>query len=325
MTTSCTSPLKVTNHFDGSRFYNLEPVQNRGLWDVIKWRFTSKRAEWPENQSIPFGPKPRERQPENTLNYIVVNHATVLVQIGAVNVLFDPIWSERSSPISWAGPKRAVNPGLKFADLPPIDLVLISHNHYDHMDLPTLKRLEEQFQPVFVTSLGNRALLQENGCTEVYELDWWERKEFKNLVINFVPAQHFSSRTPFDHNKTLWGGFVVQDAKSNSVYFAGDTGYAKFFKSIGEKFGPLKLAFLPIGAFSPRWFMQPVHMNPSDAIQAHADINSNYSVAIHFGTFQLADDGWQEPVEELRKELASKSINGVFEIPTFGEQRGVEL
>jgi L-ascorbate metabolism protein UlaG (beta-lactamase superfamily) len=228
-----------------------------------------------------------------------VNHSTVLVQMDGINVLTDPIWSKRCSPVSFAGPRRAVPPGLLFEQLPPIDVVLISHNHYDHMDLPTLRRLADERRPRIFVPLGNKGTLYRRGVNGAEELDWWQSARVRDGVhVHAVPAQHFSGRGLFDRDRALWAGFVVT-GPAGAMYFAGDTGFAPHFGQIRERFGPPRLALLPIGAFRPEWFMSRVHMSPDDALRAHEILGTETSLGIHFGTFRLTDDGQDEPAERI--------------------------
>ncbi len=224
------------------------------------------------------------------LRVTFVNHATVLLQIAGVNVLTDPIWSRRASPLPFAGPRRRRPPGIRFVDLPPIDLVLISHNHYDHLDLPTLQALARSHAPRFITTLGNAALLQREGIEPVTEMDWWQEQPLPGgLRLTCVPAQHFSARGLCDRCRTLWCGFVLH-GRGGPIYFAGDTGWGSHFSEIARRFGPPRLALLPIGSHLPRWFMRPVHLSPAEAVRAHQVLGAQASMAIHFGTFPMADD-----------------------------------
>jgi L-ascorbate metabolism protein UlaG (beta-lactamase superfamily) len=240
---------------------------------------------------------------DGRLRVTFVNHATTLVQMDGVNILTDPIWSERCSPVSWAGPKRHRAPGIRFEDLPPIDAVIVSHNHYDHLDIPTLRRLHASR---IVTSLGNAALMAKHGVAGARDLDWWQSFDLNDRVrITSVPAQHFCARALSDRNNTLWGGFVISGPSGN-VYFAGDTGWGKHFGEIAERFGSVRLALLPIGAYLPRWFMKPAHISPAEAVDAHLALRAGTSMAMHFGTFQLGDDGEFQPVEDLQRALAER-------------------
>lgn len=288
----------------------------------LKLFLTEKRGEWPEWVETPYGRKPPARVDDDWLAYTFVNHATVLIQTANLNILTDPIWSYRCSPFSWIGPRRHHNPGIRFSDLPPIDLVLISHNHYDHMDLPTLRRISKEWGSRILVGSGNQRYLERKGIGNVKEFDWWQDTQgSENTRITFVPAKHFSGRGLFDRNKTLWGGFVIQ-SPSSSIYFAGDTGYSPHFKRIYNTFGPMDLSFLPIGAYKPRDFMCAVHMNPSEAVKAQSDLHSSLSVGIHFGTFQLGFEGIDDPKHDLIKALHDSAIPAEsFVVPEFGEHR----
>jgi len=254
-----------------------------------------------------------------------VNHSTVLVQMDGFNVLTDPIWSERCSPFSWAGPRRARPPGVRWEDLPPIDAVLISHNHYDHLDVATLQRLARDHRPRIYATLGNGALLRSRGIPVTAELDWWQSADLgPGLSLTSVPAQHFSNRSITDRNRALWTGFVIQGG-AGAVYFAGDTALGPHFEQIRNRLGPVRLALLPIGAFRPEWFMSPVHLSPSEALRAHHLVGAATSVAIHFGTFQLGDDGIDEPVQLLQQEMQRLSPPPRFWVLGFGEGRDVPV
>lgn len=303
--------------FDGTKFENLEPFPPKSFLTLLKWKlFKNDRKEWPVWVDLPLGEKPKERTVKGEIIYTVINHATVLLQVDGVNILTDPIWSERTSPVSFLGPKRVHRPTIKFEELPPIDLVVISHNHYDHLDIPTLKKLSDRFSPKILVGLKNGKLLKSEGIKNFIEMDWYQELEYKDLKITFMPNQHWSARGLFDKFETLWGGYIVESHKGQ-IYFAGDTGYGKFFKEIKTKFPNIILSFLPIGAYEPRWFMKPAHVNPQEAVQGHEELGSKHSVGIHFGTFQLTDEGRDEPLEALKKSLEGKNIS--FLIPEFGK------
>jgi L-ascorbate metabolism protein UlaG (beta-lactamase superfamily) len=297
----------VSDHFDGNVFFNREAGTGRGLRDFVRWQRTSRPTPWPdwvENRAVPR--LPRELAP-GALALTFVNHITFLLQFRGLNVLTDPVWSERVSPVQWTGPKRVRAPGLPFEQLPRIDIVLVSHNHYDHLDLDTLRRLEAQHHPWFVTGLGNRSFLQDHGLARVTELDWWQAAHDGGARIVYTPAQHWSGRSLRGRNHTLWGGFVLEHS-GRSVYFAGDTGYARHFAEIRERCGTMDVALLPIGAYEPRWFMQEQHMNPDDAVRAHLDLQPRLSIGSHFGCFQLTDEGIDDPLIEL---AAARERHGV--------------
>jgi L-ascorbate metabolism protein UlaG (beta-lactamase superfamily) len=235
-----------------------------------------------------------------------VNHATVLVQLDGMNILTDPIWSDRCSPVQWAGPKRHHAPGLRFEDLPPLDLVLISHNHYDHLDLNTLTRIAQDHDPLVLVGLGNGPLVQRLGL-RVQELDWDQATQAGPLSVIGQRSRHFSSRGLFDRMATLWLGFAIV-GPSGTVYFGGDTGMGSHFAETGERYGPIDLAFIPIGAYQPRWFMGPVHLDPQDAVRAHQALRSRHSVGIHHGTFQLTQEGQDDPIRELMASLEDANL-----------------
>jgi L-ascorbate metabolism protein UlaG (beta-lactamase superfamily) len=240
----------------------------------------------------------------DALRITLVNHSSVLLQQRGFNILTDPIWSERASPFSWAGPRRRRAPGVAWEHLPPIDAVLISHNHYDHLDLPTLRRLAARGDSTFIVPARVAELLRSNNIGPVHELDWGESRSLDGSLpgctIYSVPALHFSSRGLFDRNATVWCGYVIE-SQEQTVYFAGDTAFGNHFAQIREKFGSPRLALLPIGAYQPRWFMSPVHMDPDEAIRAHAILAAKTSIAIHHGTFQLADESLDTPEQRLRE------------------------
>ncbi|HEX6982359.1 MAG TPA: MBL fold metallo-hydrolase [Balneolaceae bacterium] len=316
-----------SNHFDGKCFVNPDDAGNHHYLEVLKWWFSKNdKGEWPK---IAQGDLPKFRLPEKRvslgdLHVTFINHATFLIQVDGLNILTDPIWSDRASPYNWIGPKRQHPPGLKFEDLPPIDLVLISHNHYDHLDLKTVRQLHREHNPQFVVPLGVEQFLDEHDVTLNTHLDWWDEYRFNDkLSLTAVPARHFSGRGLFDRNKTLWCGYVLHTSKGN-IYFAGDTGYGSFFKEIGQRFGPMKTSFIPIGAYLPRWFMEAIHISPEEALQVHKDVQSQKSFAMHFGTFPMADDGMHDAAEALRKILNADETGGEFKVLKEGETKVVE-
>src|SRR5262245_24461057 len=296
----------ASDHFDGTRFHNLDRPLPHGFLGFVGWRLgrlLGGIGPWSRWTESPPGPAPPARVPGATLRVTFVGHATVLLQTGGVNVLTDPIWSPRASPFAWAGPHRRRPPGLRFEDLPPIDAVLLSHNHYDHLDLPTLRTLARTHTPRFVAGLGNGALLAAQEVGPVTELDWWQAEELPGgLGLTCVPARHFSSRGLRDRNRTLWCGHVLR-GPGGPVYFAGDTAFGSHFAAIARRLGPPRLALLPIGGYRPLWFMGRVHQTPAEAVRAHAVLGARTSVAIHFGTFPLADEGEHEPETDLAAAL----------------------
>ncbi len=309
----------VSDHFDGKTFHQAGRRMS-GFGGMLRWMRTRKPGAWPDWIDEKPGPKPPTRVDDMRVTF--VNHATVLLQMDGKNILTDPIWSERASPVSFAGPKRVRPPGIRFEDLPPIDVVLISHNHYDHMDVATLERLRDAFHPVFVTGLGNDEFLASKGI-EATALDWWGAAEVSGLTITSVPSQHFSNRGLCDRDETLWTGFVVDSPKVGRAYFAGDTAYGPHFAEIGRRFPGIRVAMLPIGAYRPQWFMGGVHTSPAQAVQAQKDLGARVAVGIHFGTFRLADDGYDEPVRDLLTALDHEHPAPVFWALGFGEGRDI--
>jgi L-ascorbate metabolism protein UlaG (beta-lactamase superfamily) len=312
----------ISDHFDGKHFHNTTPADPKGFFSVIKWRLTKDEGPWRKWVDADPGPVPAKRVGKGELWITFVNHSTLLVQIDGLNILTDPIWSERASPVSWAGPRRARPPGIRFEDLPPIDAVVVSHNHYDHLDVPTLAKLSADHHPRIFSGLGNDLLMKEKGIKNAEQIDWWQTVDLNDgVTVTCVPAQHWSGRGFGDRMVNLWCGFVFK-GPSGTVYFAGDTGFGPHFKMIAERYGPIDVALIPIGAFRPRWFMQASHLSPEDAIQAHQVLGAKRSIAIHFGTFRLGDDGETEAVDLLRQEI--KKSGAAFFILDFGESLTTE-
>ena len=311
----------VSDHFDGRRFRN--PGENaRGFADFVRWVSRRRRGPWEDRFDAPRKPAPALRAED--LRVTLVNHATVLIQTEGVNVLTDPVWSDRVSPVGWVGPRRRRPAGVAFEELPPVDAVLISHNHYDHLDTATLRRLVARDRPLVLGPLGTASLLRAAGLPPCRDLDWWETADLTSgLRMTAVPAQHFSGRGLSDRNRTLWCGFVARSSRG-SVYFAGDTGYGTHFAAIAERFPDLRLALLPIGAYLPLWFMGPIHLSPADALRAQADLRAETAVGIHFGTFELADDGQDEPAQEIERLLReARAAAQRFWLLENGEARDV--
>jgi L-ascorbate metabolism protein UlaG (beta-lactamase superfamily) len=297
----------ISDHFDG-RFFNIAPRTNdRTFADIRRWRATSKRAPWPGH--VPVEPALPKTRVEG-LRITLVGHATVLIQIGGMNLLTDPVWSERCSPVQFAGPKRVCAPGVRFDDLPPIDAVLLSHNHYDHLDVATLRKLVRRHDPLIVTPLGNDTIVRRAvPKARVATGDWWDDLRIGDATIDFVPAQHWSARGIYDRRMALWCGFHVR-VGGRSVYFAGDTGYGDggLFAGIRERLGAPDIALLPIGAYAPRWFMADQHTDPAEAVRIMRDLDAGHAVAIHWGVFPLSDEGRDEPVHALRQALAEHGV-----------------
>jgi N-acyl-phosphatidylethanolamine-hydrolysing phospholipase D len=292
-----------------------------GFADVLRWsaerladRLRGNRPQAPPEFSIVRPEFAAPRATDGALRATWVGHSTTLLQLGDVNVLTDPMWSERASPLSWAGPRRYVPPAVPLASLPPIDLVLMSHDHYDHLDERTVRALAAAHPEArWVTTLGVGARLLAFGVPQVVELDWWEETNAGGAQVVCTPAQHFSGRGPTDRNSTLWGGFAIR-AASWRVFYAGDTGYHPEFTEIARRAGPFDLALIPIGAYEPRWFMRPVHMDPDEAVAAAADLMRAHTgdrmalFPVHWGTFRLTDEPMDEPPRRAAEAWAVRGL-----------------
>lgn len=318
--------MKKTDHFDGVEFFNPIGKSKKTFGDLMKWQRSRSPVRWPKKVENTFKPKVAYLLEPSKVSLTYINHSTFLIQLPlsdekVVNILTDPVFSERTSPVNFIGPRRVREPGLRIDELPPIDLVLVSHNHYDHMDMPALKSLIKRFDPLIITPLENKKYFPKALQRKIIEQDWWETQEILHLKlkIHSTPAHHWSRRTFSDTNKALWGGFVIESA-AKKIFFAGDSGYQDHFKKIQERFVKIDLALLPIGAFEPRWFMKEAHMNPEDAIQAHIDLSSSQSIGMHFGTFQLTDEGIDDPIKELYLAKKKYSIDS-FDVLGVGESR----
>jgi L-ascorbate metabolism protein UlaG (beta-lactamase superfamily) len=294
--------LPVTDHFDGLVFHNEEP-STVGFQDWLKRELTAHRGRWRRFTDTPPGPRPPERVEGAGLRVTFVNHSTFLIQTDGWNILTDPTWAPRTVP--GVGRRRRRPPGICFEDLPPIDVVLVSHNHHDHMDLETLRRLARERHPEIFTGLGNARFLARERIPFAHDLDWWQSVVLApGVTLTAVPARHMSGRDLVDQNRTLWCGFVITTA-SGSIYFAGDTGWGGHFARIGAAFPDIRLAMLPIGSFKPVWYMREQHMGPDDLAAAHRALGARTSVPMHFGTFPAGDESETEPVDLLKKALAA--------------------
>jgi len=310
-----------SDHFDGRRFFNPTGAAAQPF-SAVPRMLRTRRTPWPRRIDEP----PRRPPPLDGAAAIVtfIGHATFLIQTAAGNILTDPMYSQRAGPLNLLGPRRVRQPAVRFEDLPPIAMVLLSHNHYDHCDLRTLAMLAERSDPVVVTPLGNGALVRSAGISKVEELDWWQDATTSVLPITLTPAHHFSARTPLDRNRALWGGFLLAPEGAR-MFFAGDSAYSPLFQEVRQRLGPIDFALLPIGAYEPRWFMQAVHMNPAEAVQAHLDLDASESIGMHFGTFQLTTEGIDEPLRALDEARRAKNIApSRFRTLGFGESLRVE-
>lgn len=308
-----------------TRFRNLnDDLKPRGLLPFLKWKFNTqgpKRPTWPEFVPLQAKDHPPLKVSNEKIRVSFVGHATFLIQTAALNILTDPVWSHQIGPFSKLGPIRVSPPAISFDALPKIDLVLISHNHYDHMDLPTLKRLYERDNPLFVTPLKNERYLQKiNSKMKIKTLNWSDAFQINtDISIHLEPSKHWSRRSLWDYNKALWGNFIVQ-TPAGFICFIGDSGYdASIYKNIAQKYPNILLSIIPIGAFEPRWFMGSVHMNPKEAFQAYLDLNSKLGLASHFETFQLADDEFLEARQTLEKIKKENKVQDDFIVPSIGQ------
>ena len=312
-------------HHTDKGFRNLYVSIDKGLSEVLKMRFGD--MEWTDpSEEAPLVPRQSVdpaalKQPNQGVpQYTWIGHSTFLIQYRGLNILTDPIFSERASPVSFAGPKRYTPPALSPSDLPRIDVVVISHNHYDHLDLPSLKELGPEV--TYVVPLKNRELLESVGLTKIHELDWHESVEFKDVTIHATPSQHWSARGLFDRKDALWAAFVLE-WDDHKVFFGGDTGYTKeLFTDIGERYGPFDASLIPIGAYEPRWFMKAAHVNPVEAVAIHQDIKSKWSLGIHWGTFPLTAESPLSPLKNLKEALNDAGVaNEAFTTLALGETR----
>ncbi len=297
-----------SDHFNGKKFINSGGVAAKGMGDLLKWATNRDPGPWTKITKIPLANPIFAQLGGKEASITFVNHSTFLIQIAGLNILTDPVWSQRVSPFSFAGPKRMRPPGIPLEQLPPIDAIIISHNHYDHLDINTIKKLYQEHKPQIIVPLGVASYLNHHNVAKVTEMDWWNRYSLSPaLKLHAVPAQHFSGRGIFDRDATLWCGYILEFQEQH-IYFAGDTGYGDFVQEVSARFQPMKVALLPIGAYLPTWFMSPIHTSPRDAVRMHLDLQAQQSVGIHFGTFPLADDGMEQPIDDLVQALEDLGV-----------------
>lgn len=294
----------MSDHFDGKRFFDPENPDTKTFVQFLKWQFTKKSVPWPDHVAVESYDQPPERVYGNELRVSNVGHVTFLIQTQGLNILTDPVWSDRASPVSFAGPKRIIDPGVKFEALPPIDLVWISHNHYDHLDIETIKNLWNTHKPRIITPLGNDTIIHSyDDKIQVEAYDWGDSVLITEEVkFHIEPMQHWSARGLFDRNKALWAALVIETNGGN-IYFVGDSGYGegRYFKRAKEKYGNFRLALLPMGAYEPRWFMKYAHMNPEEMVNAHWDLGGPWTVPSHYDVFKLTDEGMGEASKALEE------------------------
>lgn len=323
---ACTGPESddvndSAKHHTDSGFRNRFSDEHHGVsWALVRFLWELQTSDWEKpdlkrlTPDVDFLHANRE-QPTATW----LGHAGFLLQLGGVNVLTDPVLTERVSPVEFAGPARLFPPPLSVEQLPNIDVVVISHNHYDHLDLPTLEALRDAHDPLLVVPLRLKAWLQARDFGNVVELDWWQQHAHDGLSVHAVPVQHFSGRGLFDRNRTLWAGYVLEGG-GQRVFFAGDTGYSRDFAEIGERFAPIDLGLIPIGAYEPRNFMRPVHVTPEEAVKVHRDVGARRSVGMHWGTFRLTTEPMDEPPQRLREAVQQAGLEpDTFHTVALGE------
>lgn len=301
-----------SDHFDGVQFYNSWDPQSHSFFQILRWKLTSRQREWPKKIENSLTDIPPRKVDGSQLRVSFVGHSTVLIQMAGINFLTDPVFANRVSPLKNFGPERYINPGISIEDLPSIDFILLSHNHYDHLDINTLKQIWDKDRPRILAPLGNDLVIQsEFPSIKVETLDWHESIAISNGInIHLAPCQHWSRRRFFDKNKALWGAFIISTPSGN-IYFCGDSGYAsgQMFRQAQERIGSFRFAMLPIGAYEPRWFMKYSHMNPEEAVLAHKDLGEPYTMAMHYETFRLTDEGFTEPRKHLSRALIEHNVN----------------
>lgn len=315
---SCASDKKYKDlsYYKNGKFQNLHPEkEKKGFWSYLGLMFADdKAAKWPSKVALK---KLERRKTERSIKPKItfINHATFLIQVDNINILTDPVFSKRVSPFNWIGPKRVIDPGIPKEELPKIDLILISHDHYDHLDYDSIQYFKNRDNPKIYAGLEVGKI---NKNFAVIEMKWWEEIIEKDYLIAFTPSQHFSGRGFSDRYESLWGGFYFK-SKHLSFYFAGDSGYSDHFKQVYDRYGSADLALLPIGAYEPRWFAKYLHMNPEDAMKAHSDLRPGLSLGMHWGTFQLTYEPRMEPVQLIKKLSKEKKILN-FKVLEFGEE-----
>ena len=300
------------------RFKNTdEDAAGKSFREFLKWSFTNKK---PELIAIDSSDQWRELTPSSSDYLVWIGHATYLINKDNLTIITDPVFSKRASPVRFAGPKRLIPPAIPIDKLPPIDVVTVSHNHYDHLDIRSLKAIHETNpEAVFLVPKGDRRRLERRGIENVTEFLWWEEIEIKGSKFTFTPVQHWSARGIADRNKSLWGGWFM-NLKTETIYHAGDTGYSKDFIETKNKLGSPSLSLIPVGAYAPRWFMKTNHVNPHEAIQIAIDLESKKNFGMHWGTFQLTDEEVLEPPKLLKESLRNRDLpNNFFNILKPGQ------
>lgn len=300
-----------SDHFDGTRFFVPGHTHDKSQADLLKWSLGEKRARWPATWLSPFHHRPAPRV--EGIRSTLIGHASYLVQVVGLNLLVDPVFATRASPLQFAGPKRVNTPGIVFEDLPPIDAVLVTHNHYDHLDKQALWRIEDRWHPQFVVPLGVDADIAKRAgrLQRVATLDWGQGFAIGDIKITAVPTYHWSARSLGDRRQSLWCSFVIK-TPTGVIYHIGDTGYGagEFSRDVKRQFGDITLAHIPIGAYAPRWFMKDHHVNPEEAVQIFQDCGAANAIGHHWGTFRLTNEPIEEPALLLQQALEKAGIAG---------------
>ncbi|PDT51910.1 MULTISPECIES: MBL fold metallo-hydrolase [Sinorhizobium] len=302
----------VSDHFDGIRFYNPGGMAPRGFADLLRWQLRGKRVRWPKHYDSPFiEVRPELNFDGDRLRVTMIGHATLLIQVAGLNILTDPVWSHRASPFAFAGPHRHNAPGIRMDDLPPIDVVLVTHNHYDHLDVETLGTLHAEHAPLIATPLGNDTIIRRAvPDAELAVLDWGERIEIDDgVVVHAEPCHHWSARGMRDRRMALWSAFVIE-TPVGKIYHVGDTGFhgGINYRAARDKHGSFRLANLPFGCYEPRWFMESHHQNPEEAVMGMIACGAEHVAGHHWGTFRLTDEGIEEPLRALEAALARAGV-----------------
>lgn len=306
----------------GQSFENVYPFPQKSFWTAMKWRWARQPAQWPESRPLKSNHQTPLVSTSSEPAITWIGHSSFLLQAENKNILFDPVYSETLGPVAWLSPKRVVPPGRTLERTPRIDVIFISHDHFDHMDLPSLEFFAQRDDPVVVAGLGSHDILKDAGFSKIIELNWWDSARLGDgFGVTFVPAQHWSTRSLLVRNSRLWGGFYVTLGRY-VYYFVGDTGYhPNLFKEIRQRVGSPNYAFIPVGAYAPRDFMRDQHVDPSEAIKIHLDVGSLISVGMHWGTFQLSDEGIDAPCETLASEVKAQGSDISFDCMEHGETR----
>ena len=296
---------------------NNKIIEKKAFIDFLKWRLSRKS---PKEYQIEITKNWRKLEIKDKNYFVWIGHSSFLINLGGKIILTDPIFSNRASPVNWLGPKRLISPSINIDELPKIDVVIVSHNHYNHLDIKSLKKIKNKYSDtLFLVPKGDKSLLKRNGITNVQEFLWWENFKFSRINFTFTPVQHWSRRGLFDKNRSLWGGWFIKN-KYVTIFHAGDSGYSNDFQETRKRLGSVDIALIPTGAYEPRWFMKNNHLNPYEAILVAKDLKAKKSIAMHWGTFALSDEAILDPKKKLKKELKKLEMSpDFFIIPRPGD------